>query len=87
MLKAKRAMALLEKNKRYCSKEIQRCHFNDMAAKFFNRSDSEPLVKQMPARVLCVMSKGMGQRVTAGFPMWPSCPHFFAGLHRAMVKA
>ena len=69
MFKAKMAMAVLGKNKHYLFKDIQRRHFNNMAAKCFDRIDAEDVI----GRVLEAAPKAieaMGSRLPEGFPDW-----------------
>ena len=78
MFKAKMAMAVLGKNKHYHFKDIQRRHFNHMAAKCFGRRDAESVIEavlqQVPAAI-----EAVGRRLPAGFPD-VLAQHIFTGL-------
>ena len=49
--KAKLAMGLAGKRRHYHFKDIQRCHFNTTAAKYFLRDDAEELIEQVLNRI------------------------------------
>jgi serine/threonine-protein kinase HipA len=67
MFKAKMAMAVLGKNKHYLLKDIQRRHFNNMAAKCFDRVDAEEvIVRVLEATPRAI--EAMGSRLPEGFP-------------------
>jgi serine/threonine-protein kinase HipA len=91
MFKAKMAMAVLGKNKHYHFIEIQRRHFNHMAAKCFSRKDAETILEFVLERVPNVI-EAVGQRLPVGFPELVA-QSIFAGLQRsaerlaAMAKA
>jgi serine/threonine-protein kinase HipA len=84
MFKAKMAMAVLGKNKHYHFKDIQRRHFNHMAAKCFSRRDAESVIEavlhQAPAVIDTVRS-----RLPAGFPELLA-QHIFTGLERSCER-
>lgn len=69
MFKAKMAMAVLGKNKHYLFKDIQRKHFNTMAAKCFQRVDAEDVIRTVLARVPTAIDAVAG-RLPPGFPEW-----------------
>lgn len=68
IFKAKMAMAALGKNRHYHVKDNQRRHFNHMAAKYFNLSDTEVEIESVPARTPHAI-EAVGRRLRAGFPM------------------
>jgi len=84
MFKAKMAMAVLGKNKHYHFKDIQRRHFNHMAARCFNRSDAEAIVESVLARVPHAI-EAVDQRLPKGFPELLS-QSIFTGLRRAAER-
>lgn len=67
MFKAKMAMAVLGKNKHYHFKDIQRRHFNHMAAKCFGRRDAESVIESVLQQVHAAI-EAVGRRLPAGFP-------------------
>jgi serine/threonine-protein kinase HipA len=69
MFKAKMAMAVLGKNKHYLFKDIERKHFNTMAAKCFQRVDAEDVIRTVLARVPTAIDAVAG-RLPPGFPEW-----------------
>jgi serine/threonine-protein kinase HipA len=69
MFKAKMAMAVLGKNKHYLFKDIQRRHFNNMAARCFGRSDAEEVIRRvLEAAPLAI--EAMQSKLPEGFPAW-----------------
>jgi len=69
MSKAKMAMAILGKNKHYHFKDIQRRHFNNLAAKCFDRADAEEvIVRVLEATPRAI--EAMGSSLPEGFPDW-----------------
>ena len=56
MFKAKMAMAVLGRNKHYHFKDIQRRHFNNMAARYLSRTDAEDLMKDLTERAPTAVS-------------------------------
>ena len=69
MFKAKMAMAVLGKNKHYLFKDIQRRHFNSMAAKCFDRIDAEDVIEQV-LQSAPVAIEAMKRKLPNGFPSW-----------------
>jgi serine/threonine-protein kinase HipA len=78
MFKAKMAMAVLGKNKHYHFKDIQRRHFNHMAAKCFNRRDAESVMNSVLQQVPAVI-EAVSHRLPVGFPDLLA-QHIFTGL-------
>ena len=69
MFKTKMAMAILGKNKHYLFKDIQRRHFNSMAARCFDRVDAEDVI----GRVLEAVPRAIeatGSRLPEVFQDW-----------------
>jgi serine/threonine-protein kinase HipA len=69
MFKTKMAMAILSKNKHYLFKDIQRRHFNSMAARCFDRVDAEDVI----GRVLEAVPRAIeatGSRLPEVFQDW-----------------
>ncbi|MBP8286636.1 MAG: type II toxin-antitoxin system HipA family toxin, partial [Rhodoferax sp.] len=91
MFKAKMAMAVLGKNKHYLFKDIQRRHFNNIARKCFDRTDSEDVI----GRVLestPIAIEAMKSKLPQDFPNWIAESVFnglrvSAGLLERMPKA
>ena len=69
LFKAKMAMAILGKNKHYHFKDIQRRHFNRMAATCFNRADAEGVIARVLERTPTAIQNLQG-RLPVGFPEW-----------------
>ncbi len=84
MFKAKMAMAVLGKNKHYHFKDIQRRHFNHMAAKCFNRRDAESVLESVLQQVPAVI-EAVSHRLPVGFPELLA-QHIFKGLKRSSER-
>ena len=69
MFKAKLAMAILGKNKHYHFKDIQRRHFNSMAARCFDRVDAEEVIRRVLEATPSAIEV-MGSKLPEGFPDW-----------------
>jgi serine/threonine-protein kinase HipA len=69
MFKAKMAMAVLGKNKHYLFKDIQRRHFNSMAAKYFDRINAEDVIGRVLEATPRVIDT-MANKLPKGFPNW-----------------
>jgi len=69
MFKAKMAMAVLGKNKHYPFKDIQRRHFNSMAANFFDRINAEDVIGRVLEATPRVIDT-MANKLPKGFPNW-----------------
>ena len=82
MFKAKMAMAVLGKNKHYHFKDIQRRHFNHMAAKCIIRKEAvlESVLERVPNVI-----EAVGQRLPAGFPELVALS-IFTGLRRSAER-
>ena len=65
--KTKMAMALVGKGKHYVVNDIQRRHFNAIAARYFHRSDAEDLITQVLERTPGAIDR-VAARLPAGFP-------------------
>lgn len=81
MFKPKMAMAILGKNKHYLFKDIQRRHFNSMAARCFDRVDAEDVI----GRVLEAVPRAIeatGSRLPEVFRDWIS-ESVFKGLRQS----
>ena len=91
MFKAKMAMAVMGKNKHYLFKDIQRRHFNNMASKWFDRSDAEDVIGRV-LETAPMAIEAMGRRLPEGFPDWIAASVFnglrvSAGLLERMPKS
>jgi len=84
MFKAKMAMAVLGKNKHYHFKDIQRRHFNHMAARYFNRRDAEVVLASVLEQVPNVI-KAVGQSLPEGFPL-KLADSIFTGLQGSVQR-
>jgi serine/threonine-protein kinase HipA len=84
MFKAKMAMAVLGKNKHYHFKDIQRRHFNHMAAKCFSRKDAEAVLESVLEQVPNVIDT-VGQLLPTGFPELVA-QSIFTGLQRSAER-
>lgn len=69
MFKAKMAMAVLGKNKHYLFKDIQRRHFNNMTAKYFERVNAEDVIGRVLEGTPRVIDT-MANKLPKGFPNW-----------------
>lgn len=78
--KAKLAMALHGKNRHYNIKDIQRRHFNAMAAKFFQRESAEDVIEEVLEDLERVIA-AVTARLPAGYPERVATS-VFAGLRR-----
>jgi serine/threonine-protein kinase HipA len=67
MFKTKMAMAVLGKNKHYHFKDIQRRHFNNMAAKCFLRIDAEDVIAEVLDLAPVAIEK-LSNNLPSGFP-------------------
>ncbi|WP_020202541.1 type II toxin-antitoxin system HipA family toxin [Cupriavidus sp. WS] len=65
--KAKLAMAVAGKNRHYLFKDVQRRHFNAMAAKCFHGPDAEAIIGRLVARTPAVIAQ-VNAALPAGFP-------------------
>ncbi|MGO4330217.1 type II toxin-antitoxin system HipA family toxin [Cupriavidus sp. 2TAF22] len=65
--KAKLAMAVAGKNRHYLFKDVQRRHFNAMAAKCFHGPDAEPIIGRLLAQTPAVIVQ-VNAALPAGFP-------------------
>lgn len=84
LFKAKMAMAILGKNKHYHFKDIQRRHFNSMAAKCFNRADAEGVIAGVLERTPTAIQNLQG-RLPVGFPEWIAMA-IFNGLRSSAAR-
>lgn len=78
--KAKLAMALHSKNRHYNFKDIQRHHFNAMAAKFFQRESAEDVIEEVLGDLERAIAAVIA-RLPAGYPERVATS-VFAGLRR-----
>ncbi|WP_228893412.1 type II toxin-antitoxin system HipA family toxin [Pseudoduganella aquatica] len=78
--RAKLAMAILGKNKHYRFSEIQRRHFNSVAARCFLRADAEDVIERLLARIDGAVA-AVAERLPSGFPERVAGP-IFAGVER-----
>jgi serine/threonine-protein kinase HipA len=65
--KAKLAMAVAGKNRHYLLKDIQRRHFNAMAARCGHGRDAEPLIQSLLERAPAAVEE-VNAKLPAGFP-------------------
>jgi serine/threonine-protein kinase HipA len=82
--KAKLAMAVAGKNRHYALKDIQRRHFDAMAAKCGYGESAEGLIESILARVPAAI-EAVQARLPAGFPDRVASP-VFAGLQESAGK-
>lgn len=73
-------MAILGKNKHYRFSEIQRRHFNSVAARCFLRADAEDVIERLLARIDGAVA-AVAERLPSGFPERVAGP-IFAGVER-----
>jgi serine/threonine-protein kinase HipA len=82
--KAKLAMAMVGKNRHYLFKEIQRRHFDAMAARCGYGRDAEPIIGRIVERTDAVIGQ-VSSRLPAGFTQQVA-DSIFAGLKATVVK-
>lgn len=82
--KAKLAMSVRGKNKRYHFNEVRRRHFNEMASKYFQRSSAEDVIRlvleQAPTAI-----ENVARRLPDGFPSQVA-DRIFSGLQDTANK-
>ena len=81
IFKAKVAMTIVGKNKHYHFKDIERRHFNHMAARYFNRTDAQDVIAQVLEKTPTAIENMRG-RLRTGFPEQVA-QSLFSGLQSA----